>query len=171
MAIRWDGLDAELLCVHPCVGISMCVCVSDVHPIIIGSCNLPALRLPSLQQLERGEPEFSMSTRGVTVRTCENSRTAYTLPRSHFSSRALCHAFGESPPKCPTDPFNRLSATSLGSYKRRDIRFIFNLNGYIYLLECIPLCAYWNYISPTPHSHYFCLRRLKVNTTRVLRNH
>lgn len=50
----------------------MCVC--DVHPVIIGKSNLAAPRLPSLQQLERGEPEFSMSTCSVMVRTCEKKQ-------------------------------------------------------------------------------------------------
>lgn len=43
----------------------------DVHPVIIEKSDLPALRLPSRQQLEWGELEFSMSACSVTVRTCE----------------------------------------------------------------------------------------------------
>lgn len=65
-------------CVYIHVWVYGCVCVCDVHPIIIGRSNLPAPRLPPLQQLERGEPEFSMSTCSVTVRTCENPWTTHT---------------------------------------------------------------------------------------------
>lgn len=69
-------------CVYICAGIWLCVC--DVHSVIIGKSNLPALQLPSLQQLERGEPEFSMSMCSVTVGTCEKSDSWTTHTQSHF---------------------------------------------------------------------------------------
>lgn len=42
VAIRWDGLDAELLCVCPCAG-----CVCAFHLILIGRSDVPAPRMPS----------------------------------------------------------------------------------------------------------------------------
>lgn len=50
------------------------VCLCAFHPVLIGRSDLSAPRLPSPQQLERGEPEFSRLAPGVTARTCENLR-------------------------------------------------------------------------------------------------
>lgn len=103
MAIRWDGLDAGPLCACVCIYISvwvyLCVSVCDVLPVIIGKSNLLALHLPSTQQLERGEPEFSMSSFSVMARTCEKSNTV-AEPR-FYTCTPRC---GDFPPKCPTDP-------------------------------------------------------------------
>lgn len=57
------------LCVYVCAQV-MCLCA--FHFLLIGTSDLSALRLPSPQQLEQGEPEFSKLTPGVTPRTCEN---------------------------------------------------------------------------------------------------
>lgn len=47
-------------------------CLCAFHLLLIGTSDLPAPKLPSPQQLEQGEPEFSKLMPGVMARTCEN---------------------------------------------------------------------------------------------------
>lgn len=75
------------LCVYICM--CVCVCVYSLAcmrvmliPVIMGKSNLPAPQLPFPLQLERGEPEFSVS-RGVTAGTCEK-RTGETTSFAHL---------------------------------------------------------------------------------------
>lgn len=72
-------------CVYVCVHV---VCLCAFHPVLIGRSDLSAPRLPSPQQLERGEPEFSRLAPGVMARTCEN------LQETRAQS---CHAYCDLP--------------------------------------------------------------------------
>lgn len=64
------------------MGVCARVCMGDAHPVIIGKSNLSAPLLPSTQQLEWGEPEFSVSTCSVMVGTCEKRDLRPTFTHS-----------------------------------------------------------------------------------------
>lgn len=99
---------------YMCGHIVVCVHACDVHPVIIEKSNLPALQLPSPQQLERGEPEFSMSTCSVTVRTCEKSDSGSA--RTHFMVAHGVKIAVVSLLKRPTDPFTDKHPAANGSF-------------------------------------------------------
>ena len=86
-----------------------------VHPIIIGKSNLPAPRLPSPQQLDWSELEFSMPACSVTARAFGEKKDTHTHTHTN-SNRAQCCVCGDFPPKCPTDPLLARLILANGSF-------------------------------------------------------
>lgn len=79
--------------------------MGDVHPVIIGKSNLSAPQLPSSQQLEWGELEFSVSTRSVMAGTCEKRDLRPTFTHSQGLHSYI--TLGRFPSKMSYWSFNR----------------------------------------------------------------
>lgn len=73
-------------CVYVHAQVVLFVCF---HFILIGRSDLPAPRMPSPQQLERGEPEFPTLPSGVTAGTCENLSETCTQSRHAYCDLPL----------------------------------------------------------------------------------